>query len=156
MCKISAEGIVVTITIVDWSGRVNISLLTFEHECFIFVADGKCCLGRDHFNTYHLYWRWEAFFARKIAVLEYCENLQSFVDTSICVPLFPPDSGQQARLPAKHDPDVAAGQKRLSVPEMGEYSENESDELSQFLRLVWSKLVSDVWQCLAMHVAHCM
>ena len=55
-----------------------------------------------------------------------------------------PDSGQQARLPAKHDPDVAAGQKRLSVPEMGEYSENESDELSQFLRLVWCKLVSDV------------
>ena len=29
------------------------------------------------------------FFARKIAVLEYCENLQSFVDTSICVPVFP-------------------------------------------------------------------
>ena len=42
---------------------------------------------------------------------------------------------------------MAAGQKRLSVPEMGEYSENESDELSQFLRLVWCKLVSDVLQC---------
>ena len=59
------------------------------------------------------------------------------------MPVFP-TADSRPRLPAKHDPDVAAGQKRLSVPEMGEYSENESDELSQFLRLVWSKLVSDV------------